>query len=218
VQVIVDVSPSMYFGRPHSKLSVAADFVESLGYSSFGYGDALGMLAFDHEPREELTFPPRSARGGGVRMAEALRTLDPRDSDAGQTPSVSLHTLSACAVHASPGTSLVFLVSDFHWPLVFLESMLDQLRHVMLVPIVVWHRHETHPPDALRWLRTRDSESGKPHNLFLRTATRKRWRENVSQRRADIHKLFTDHDINPFFMEQGFDAERLSSYFMETAL
>src|SRR2546430_2083980 len=35
VQVMVDVSASMMFGSPRSKLTVAADFVEALGASVF---------------------------------------------------------------------------------------------------------------------------------------------------------------------------------------
>ena len=71
--VMVDVSASMHFGAQRSKLQVAADFVEALGPSAFRVGDAVGLLAFDHEEREDLFMPPRHSRGAGIAMAEALR-------------------------------------------------------------------------------------------------------------------------------------------------
>ena len=47
VYVLTDVSASMRFGSPRSKLDVVAEFVEALGQSAFRVGDALGMVAFD---------------------------------------------------------------------------------------------------------------------------------------------------------------------------
>ncbi|HEY5754488.1 MAG TPA: hypothetical protein VIU34_01635, partial [Steroidobacter sp.] len=54
VHVVADVSTSMSFGAPQSKLQVLADFVTALGHSAFRVGDALGMLAFDAHERTDL--------------------------------------------------------------------------------------------------------------------------------------------------------------------
>ena len=50
---------------------------------------------------------------------------------------------------------LVFLVSDFHWPLERLSVVLDLLAHASVVPVVVWDPAETEPPvsNALASLR-----------------------------------------------------------------
>src|ERR1700754_1049758 len=65
VHAVIDVSASMYFGSRHTKLEVAAEFLEALGQSTFRVGDALGMLAFDVRERTDLFVPARLGRGVG---------------------------------------------------------------------------------------------------------------------------------------------------------
>lgn len=218
VQLIMDVSLSMQFGTPHTKLDVAAQFVEGLGHSAFGYGDALGMVAFDSEPRLDLTVPARTGRGVGSTIAHTLRQLRTHQTTTGDAQTMHPQSLSTTAMSLRHGSSLVFLVSDFHWSLDYLEDALDQLSHATVVPIVIWSRNEIQPPPAGRWLRARDLESGKVNNLIMRASTIRLWHENITQRRAAIRDVFEAHGMTPFFMEEGFVAEELSRYFMETAL
>src|SRR6185436_5510127 len=82
VQVIVDVSASMAFGSPMSKLQIVAEFVEALGQSAFRLGDAVGMSAFDTHDRMDLFVPTVLSRGTGARMAALLRGCDARGHDA----------------------------------------------------------------------------------------------------------------------------------------
>lgn len=218
VQAMIDVSASMAFGSPESKLDTAADFIESLGHSAFGYGDALGMVAFDNQLREELTIPARTGRGAGSVMAASLRSQGAAGSRPAARPTMQPRCLASTAFQVSHGARLIFLLSDFHWPLDYLQEALDLLSHVAVVPIVIWDRNETQPPRSGRWLRTRDSETGSTHNLILRASTIRQWEQNIRQRRAAIDTLFNARGITPIFMEAGFDAEQVTRYFMETAL
>ena len=218
VQVMIDVSASMRFGVPHSKLDTAADFVESLGYSAFSYGDALGMQAFDHSVRDDLSSSARNGRGVGSLMADSLRDLASSPPNRSPVPELSASALLSSALNLGQSSSLVFLVSDFHWPLAHLAPLFDQLSAVTLVPIVVWHGSETQPPGTWRWLRAKDVESNKQHSLLMRPSILKRWRDNIANRRSDINKIFSAQGITPFFIENSFNAEHLSQYFMETTL
>lgn len=218
VQVMMDISASMHFGVPQKKLDVAAQFMEALGQSAFGYGDALGMHVFDSEPRPDLSATPRTGRGVGSSIAASLRQWPAFRANAGSTQTMNPHTLAASAMNLGHGTTLVFMVSDFHFPLEFLHDALDQLSHVTVVPIVIWSQAETQPPPAGRWIRSRDVETGKLHNLIMRKSTIKRWQENITLRRSAILDVFEPHGITPLFMDKGFSADALSRYFMETAL
>src|SRR5690606_27783241 len=109
VHVIVDVSASMGFGAPRSKLQVVADFVIALGHSAFRVGDALGMLAFDARERSDLFVPAVLSRGVGEVMAEMLSNCE---GTAGGTEG-----LEEAALHLAGRQGLIFLASDFHWPL-----------------------------------------------------------------------------------------------------
>ncbi|MGY6252779.1 DUF58 domain-containing protein [Paraburkholderia caledonica] len=242
VQVLVDVSASMRFGTRRSKLQVAADFVEALGYSAFRVGDPLGMLAFDSAARDDLFMPPRSGRGIGNLLAGMLRESAGVDAGTGAdfaaaavsgnrsgnrsgdgsgignrngSGSGSVGALQRIASTLAGRRALVFLVSDFHWPLTALPAVLDLLVHAYVVPIVVWDAAEIAPPAGGPLLAVRDAESGARRTLWLSAGARERWHEGVARRRAELSQMFGKRAMQPFYIEGAFDPEAMSRYFLE---
>jgi hypothetical protein len=209
VQVVVDVSASMAFGSFKPKLHVVADFVESLGHSAFRSGDALGMSAFDEAERMELFVPALMSRGAGSVMSTLLRSFS------ASARGVSGVEAAARRLAGRPG--LIFLVSDFHWPLQHLDRALDLLSRAFVVPMVVWDDAEIQPPRHNGLLSLRDVESGSQRTLWMRPALRARWAESVAARRAELDSLFARHAVRPFYLSGEFDGERLSRYFFEAA-
>ena len=217
VRALVDVSASMMFGSRRPKLQVVADFVEALGLSAFRVGDAVGMMAFDEAERTDLFVPARVSRGMGSLMSAALRAVC---EGGGATPSHGGpgDGLEDAASRLAGQQGLVFLVSDFHWPLERLDMALDLLAHAGVIPAVVWDPAETEPPTQNALASLRDAESGTRRTLWLRPRLREEWRRGVEQRRAEIDSFFAAHAIRPFYMEGAFDADALSRYFFEADL
>ncbi|MCP4875670.1 MAG: MxaS protein [Gammaproteobacteria bacterium] len=209
IKVVVDVSASMHFGASTSKLEVVADFLLALGYSAHRAGDSVGLMAFDHEFREDLYMPARSGRGIGNAMAATVRA-----STAGNAPG-SLQGLSECIDRIAGSGGLVFLVSDFHYSLDGLATVLDKLGDLLVVPLVVWDKAEIEPPAEGGLLSVRDAESGRIRRLWLRDELQRQWRDKVARRRDELGALFAASDMRSFYIEGGFDAEALSKYFLE---
>lgn len=207
VYVIADVSTSMSFGVPNSKLHVVADFVTALGHSAFRVGDALGMLAFDAHERPDLFVPALLSRGVGEVMASILADCE---GTAG-----GVNGLQEAALHLAGRHALIFLASDFHWPLDRLDGVLDLLAHSYVVPLVVWDRAEVQPPTHDGLMPLRDVESGRRSTLWMRPRMRARWHEAVERRRGELNGLFTARGIRPFYISGEFDGEALSHYFFE---
>lgn len=207
VHALVDVSASMNFGKPKSKLSVAADFVEALGISAFRVGDAFGMLAFDSTERADLYSPARLSRGAGSDMAARLRELEGRPG--------SIDGLEQAAAPIAAREGLVFLVSDFHWPLERLNNVLDVLIHADVIPIVIWDPSETTPPTRTAVASLNEIESGTHRTLWLRNSVQQQWINGVAARRSELQSFFAERLTRPFFVEGHFDAQALSRYFFE---
>ena len=207
VHVIVDVSASMAFGSPRSKLHRVAEFVEALAQSAFRVGDSLGMAAFDEHERTELLVPALLSRGTGTLMATLLRDCVARGRGAnGLREAVQRHAGRA---------ELIFLVSDFHWPLEQLEPVLDLLSHAFVVPMVVWDHAEIEPPGRSGLLSLWDVESRSQRTLWMRPALRAQWHEAVVRRRQEIAERCARRNIRPFHIEGEFDGEAMSRYFLE---
>lgn len=215
VRAIVDVSASMSFGGQRPKLHVVADFLEALGMSAFRVGDAVGMMAFDETERSDLFMPARVSRGMGSIMASALRAEAFGANDRRPLERNPADGLEEAASHLAGQQGLVFVVSDFHWPLDRLNDVLDLLAHASVVPAVVWDPAETEPPDANALASLRDAESGQRRTLWVRPKLRQDWRRAVAQRRTEINSFFASRSLRPFYIEGAFDADALSRYFFE---
>lgn len=210
IKAVVDVSASMRFGSTVTKLDIVADFLEALGYSAHRSGDSVGLMAFDHQFRDELYMPARLGRGIGQTMAVAIRSCGTHN--AGNHAS---HGLAECVERIAGSGGIVFLISDFHWPLITLAPILDKLTGSLVVPLVVWDLSEIEPPTQGNLLSVRDTESGQTGQLWLRKSTRQQWRDNVIRRRGEIADAFGANDIHPFHIDGSFDAEGLTRYFLE---
>ncbi|MGK6311100.1 DUF58 domain-containing protein [Variovorax sp. DT-64] len=215
VHLVVDVSASMHFGADRRKLDVVADLAEALGYSAFRSGDSVGLLAFDQREREDLFVPARHSRGNGSLMARTLR-------DCGAPPGTVPHGSALAGLRRTTERlvgrgGLVFLASDFHWPLEGFGELLDQLAPACVVPVVAWDPAETEPPPSRALVALSDAETGVRRSLWMRESLRTRWRDAVATRRAELDALFGSHGMPPFQLHGRFDAEALTRYFMETA-
>ena len=216
VYVVVDVSASMYFGLLKSKLHVAADFVSALGYSAFRAGDQVGMVAFDKTEREALYTPARYGQGVGDVMAATLRNCKLMPGVEGSADTI--RGLEQAVLKLAGRQALIFIVSDFHWPLARLPAVLDTLTHAYVIPMVVWDQAEIEPPAHGSLLSVDDVETGARKTIWLRGKTRRDWRDAVARRRSEINALFDKRGLRPFYVQGAFNAEALSRYFLEAVV
>jgi len=225
LHAVVDLSASMSFGVRASKLERAAGFVESMGSSAFRAGDPAGLIGFDAGGGDVLDVPARHARGIGPVLAACLRgSARGRGSarhrgDLGRNPGGRAPppgaSLQAATLRLVGREGLVFLVSDFLWPLDVLGGFLERLHRASVVPVVVWDRAELEPPAAAGVLTVTDAETGRGRTLMVSGRLRDRWRARVAQHRREIETLFAARDIRPFHLIDEFDAVALSRYFLE---
>lgn len=208
VHALVDVSASMGFGAHRSKLQVAADFVAALGASAYRVGDAAGLIAFDAGEREDLHRPAMLGRGVGHELAATLRACTPAAAGTGAG-------LAAATQRLAGREGLVFIVSDFHWPLAPLAPTLDLLAHARVVPIVIWDPAEIAPPERRGIAVLRDAETGRRRTFWLRPSLRARWIDAVETRREVLRQTFAARGLRPFYVIGGFDPDAMSEYFFE---
>lgn len=216
VYAVVDVSASMLFGARLPKLVRAADFVGSMGDSAYRAGDPAGLIAFEASDADPIDMPARHHRGIGSLMADHLRALAGREPGPGPAPGRESRVgLQQAIERLTDQAALVFLVSDFHWPLERLGPALDALSSASVVPMVVWDRAEIEPPGASGLLNVVDAETRAVRTLMVGGSLRERWLERVGRRRRVLDALFAARELRPFHLIDRFDPMALSRYFME---
>ncbi len=219
ISVIVDVSPGMHFHGAFKKLEVVAHFLEALGYSAAALGDSTGLYAFDHKLRDDLIVPARFGRAVGLNLAQMIRGCSASgDSRKGIVSESRIAALGDCVSLAAETSSLVFILSDYHWSLDGLVSALDPLADALVVPVVVWDPVETEPPSGSRLLSVQQMGAAQSRHLWLTPKLKQQWVENVEQRKRHLSDVFATRDIKPFIVTNGFDCEAMSEYFMGLGL
>lgn len=208
VYAILDLSGSMGYRGVHPKMAVLADFVEGLAASTYRHGDTLGLLAAAEKLCPEFFLPPARRPGPAFRLAGRLRRSPPRGA--------GCRGLGWAGRLLPRRRCLVFLLSDFHAPLALLREVLAGLARHDVVPVVLWDEGEYLPRGhgLARWV---DLEGGGDQLLALRPALRARLAENFQRRRERLAALFRQCGREPLFLTQGFDADRITRYFLEAA-
>jgi hypothetical protein len=205
VYALADLSGSMNFRGVHPKMAVLADFIEGLATSVHRSGDALGLLAAGEQLYPEFSLPPSRRPGPAFRLAKKLRHWRPRNSGC-------LGLLQAGRI--LPGRRcLVFLLTDFHWPLSQIRELLAALSHHDVVPVVLWDEGES-LPGASGLAQLADLEGGGQRLMLLRPALRERLADSLRQRREKLVRLFRQVGWEPLFLTHGFDADRVTRYFL----
>ncbi|MDG1074161.1 MAG: DUF58 domain-containing protein [Methylophilaceae bacterium] len=205
VFVLCDLSGSMKYGSHQRKLSIAADFTQSVAQSVTHNGDPFGFIGFDEEIREDWISSLSARPHIALEMAELLRDYNP--AEVGSTALID-------TVRMLPRErSLIFLVSDFHMPMQDLEAALVLMLGHHIIPVVLWDTAEYRDLPEFGIANVTDPETGAKRTLFLRKEYKKRILESFEQRKKAIEDLFLRFDMQPFFVANQFDADLLSDYF-----
>lgn len=205
VFAVADLSASMRVGGAGGKQGLLADFVACLGYSAARTGDAFGLVGCAEAQQPTLYVPPSANAAAALEAAASLRHAVP--------PGRGAAGLLAAAELVGPRRALVFLLSDFHLPLAFVERVLASLAYHDVVPVLLCQRHEHESLPAWGLARVQDPESGRQRLLVLRPALRQRIGEAYRARRAALSALFARHGRPPLLVQDRFVPDDVTRYF-----
>ena len=211
VFVLCDMSGSMQYattlqdGVTQKKIEIAADITQSVAQSATRNRDLVGFIGFDDVVREDWLCTLSARPHTAIEMAESLRTYE--------APEVGSRGITEIVRLLPRERSLIFMVSDFHMPIADLEESLVLLQRHHIVPMVLWDSSEYSDLPEFGITNVTDPETGAKRTLFLRKAYRDRILQSFNDRRKAIEDLFLRYDMQPFYVENSFDADQLSEYF-----
>lgn len=205
VFVLCDLSGSMQYGAKQKKLAVAADIAQSVAQSVTRNRDLVGFIGFDDVVREDWLCTLSARAHSIVEMAENLRDY--------QAAKVGSRGVIDTVRLLPRERSLIFMVSDFHMPISDLEASLVLMQRHHIVPVVLWDSSEYSDLPEFGISNVTDPETGANRTLFLRKAYREKILQSFAERREVIKSLFSRYDMEPFFVENHFDADLLTDYF-----
>lgn len=204
VTLIADLSASMGFG---DKLETLARFTELAAFSAYRSGDYFAFMGCGRELIPELYRPPRWYKGGVPELAETLRHYRPDATDS--------RALLDIADYCPRQRSLIFLISDFHFPLTEAAAIFDALLKHDVVPVILWHPEEYRELPDWGLIRWQDPETGREKPLFMRPALKRKINRHFADKRERLKQLSLRHGRQPFFLDSAFQADQITRYFYE---
>lgn len=206
VCLLADLTASMNFGGTGGKLRLLAEIAASAALSALRTGDAFAFYAAETILRRDLLIPPTRRSGLPWQIAGQIYNAPPTGNHA--------RGMLAAVQRVPARASLIFLVSDFHWPDELLHEVLERLSGHVVVPLVSWSAHEYVPAATFGLVAIRDLESGQRRLLLTRPGLRSRLAEAQNRRRHQLHRIFVSHGHEPVFFEGHYDPRQLTEYFL----
>lgn len=204
VYLLVDVSASMLTPPTLDTLTRLAN---GLARAAAHSGDAFGLLAADAEVRTELCRLPSQVQSGFEEWASQAALIKPTAHSA--------QGLAELAAYTAHQRSLVFLASDFHFPMSAVQHLSLSLAHHDVVPVVI---RETQNPDTwpdYRWVYWLDPETGKRRRYWMRPALKTRIQAAYEERRQQLTAWFASRGRLPLFLSEPFSADAVTAYFYQ---
>ncbi len=204
VHLLADLSASMGF---RNKMEILADFTEKTAYSAYRSGDNFAFFGCDETLNEQLYLPPRWYKGGAPDLVAKLKKYRPKGKNC-----LALYSILDVLPRQR---SLIFLASDFHFPLHEITRIFDALIRHDVVPIVFWHAKEFENLPNWGLYRFFDAESGQNRHLLMRPSLREKIIRCFSERRKQLAHLFSRYGRQPFFIGEQFQPDQMTRYFYE---
>ncbi len=208
VYVLADLSASMSFIGTTVKTALLAEFVAATAWSAWRTGDPFGFYACEGEIRWDLSLPLRLYKGMASDLHNRIIHFQPTAKNA--------NGLLEAASLLGRQRALVFLVSDFHWPMGQMEALLNALIRHDVIPVVIWDSGEYENLPRFGLAELRDPETGQRRRLFLRPSMLDRIRERFLARRIELTQLCAQRGREPFFLVDQFDPDAMTQYFYQS--
>ena len=194
VFLMLDFSPSLYFGTKGSFKSVtAARAAALLSWTAVNNGDRLGGVIIADGTLRDLK--PKAGRKGALSLINALSMATKHNPDMNQ-PSGFNQALQHLSAVVHPG-SLVFMFSDFYFVDEISKRLISKIRqHNDIVACQLIDPIELSPPEAGRYAIT---NSSKARDIAILDTTRKQAQQhykNIYQtRKTNLNQMMNNMKI-----------------------
>lgn len=208
VAFIADLSASMGFQGQRSKQQTLVQLLLAVADAAHSYGDSFGFIGAADTVKPQWLLPSSQALGRVTLLAKQLQST---------TLQGSAHALTQVAPFLPASKGLVFLVSDFHWPLAQCRTVLSRLQGHEVVPLVLWDAQEINDWPDWRLVSLQDLESRATRTLLMRPKLREKMAAAYAQRQKDLKNCFRGFGMEPLFLNAGFQVTPINRYFAQRA-
>jgi uncharacterized protein (DUF58 family) len=204
VYVIADLSASMA-----DKLPALGELVLSAAQSALQIGDSFGFIGCGQTIDHQWILP------AGSSMQPVREMVNRLSGFRGQNSAECLSKIAPLLPHKR---CLVLLVTDGHFVLSQLPTILQPLMPHAVMPLIWWNTGEYSDLPDWGLVRFKDAETRSSRTLLMRPALKQRIIQAFEQRRVQLRQSFRAFGMEPLFLSNDYRVETLNRYFQQQAL
>jgi hypothetical protein len=168
-------------------------FLLTAANSALGYGDKFGTSAVPNV-LNTLAAPACQHMGSVSALSKQLEH---------HTFTGTANGLQNAAAYLPAERSLVFLLSDCHFPLPQLRAVLGSLQGHDVIPLVLWNQDEYVTLPNWGLIAFQDMENNATRTLFMRPALRQKIIAAIQQRQHDLKHIFRALAASPCLLRNA---------------
>ena len=203
--VLCDISSSVFVAKKNNL--IIKNLSKLIANSAIEQGDKFSMLCYNDFIKNDLMLEP------GNNFELINKWIDKIELISEKSSSKALKMINK---YLPEEKSLIFWISDFHYPLNKIEEILNQLSNHHVIPLFISSEGEIKKLPKYGFRKFLDSEINVEHEIFLRPNIKKQLLEDYKTTKEKIFRLFSKKQLKQIVIDENIDIDAIKKYFMST--
>ena len=202
---LCDISSSMSVDKKNNM--IIKDLSKIISASAIEQGDRFSMLCYNDMISNNFILEP------GDNLEYINQWIDAIEFNSDKSSSNAAEDINK---YLPEEKSLVFWVSDFHYPPDKIEKILNHLSNHHVIPLFISSEGEIKKLPKYGFRKFIDSELDLEHEVFLRPSIKEKILEDYKNTKEEIFQIFSKKQLKQIVINEYIDIENIQKYFLST--
>ena len=200
---LCDISSSVFVNNKNNAL--VKNLSKIIARSAIGQGDKFSMLCYNDYIKNNYALGPENNLQFIDQWIDKIKlNLDKSSSDG----------IKKINKYLPEEKSLIFWISDFHYPLDKINSILNQLSNHHVIPVFISSESEINSLPRYGFRKFIDSELNLEQEIFLRPSIKLQLLRDYNDIKGKIFNIFSKNHLKQIIINESIDMESIQKYFM----
>ena len=202
---LCDTSSSMSVVKKNNV--IVKDLSKIIAASAIEQGDKFSMLCYNDVITNKFMLEP------GDNLQYINQWIDKVELNSNKSSSNAAEDINK---YLPEEKSLIFWISDFHYPLGKIEKILSHLSSHHVIPLFISSEGEIKRLPRYGFRKFIDSESNIEHEIFLRPSVKEKILDDYKNTKDKIFQIFSKKQLKQIVVKEQIDIENIQKYFVST--
>ena len=202
---LCDTSSSMSVVKKNNV--IVKDLSKIIAASAIEQGDKFSMLCYNDVITNKFMLEP------GDNLQYINQWIDEVELNSNKSSSNAAEDINK---YLPEEKSLIFWISDFHYPLGKIEKILSHLSSHHVIPLFISSEGEIKRLPRYGFRKFIDSESNIEHEIFLRPSIKEKILDDYKNTKDKIFQIFSKKQLKQIVVKEQIDIENIQKYFVST--